>query len=297
MSHFGFRHSSGDLAYGGEPNRWDRDRFERARRAPEERDLRETIRVTERERESPRRTDIRIEERDVRRGPGRRYDERDLEIFEEERYGPPARIPRRSDRELFGDEDPRDIAERQMAPYRRQTIIERDVEIEKGSGSRSDRPILLRRQSSLNTFDRAPARREYEEHRMPVGVPIPLPRVRSPSRTRRFEEYEDIRYRDYSPHDYRDVEIMRERRGIRRRGRAKSDLRSVSARSSSTESFEEISRHGSPSPKREVGKKGRTRMPKRLVRKEAIDQLGYPYEEEVRSLCFVLRNTCSCRTC
>lgn len=30
------------------------------------------------------------------------------------------------------------------------------------------------------------------------------------------------------------------------------------------------------------GKKGRTRMPKRLVKKQAVIELGYPFEEEVR---------------
>ena len=299
MSRFGGRHSANDLAYGedsGPPaNRWDRERFERARRGPDdrererERDVRETIHV--RERESPRRTEIRIEERErevPRRGAGRIHDERDFGFMEEERYGPPARIPRRSDRDLFGDFDPRDVDERQqLAPIRRRkSIIERDIEIERGPA----RPGLLRRQSSLDTFDRRPMRREREEYRLPPNVPIPLPRRASPARSRRgggggdYEEFEDIRYTDYSPRGYRDMEIIRERSKskVRRRDRARSDVHSVSNRSSSTESFEEISRAGSPSPERKVGKKGKTRMPKRLVRKEAIVQLGYPFEEEVR---------------
>ncbi|KAH0140932.1 hypothetical protein KCU86_g24039, partial [Aureobasidium melanogenum] len=127
---------------------------------------------------------------------------------------------------------------------------------------------------------------------------IPLPRRRSPSREppgRWYEEeYEDVRYRDYSPQDsYRDVEIMREKSVHRRRGnreRARSDARSSttkrsgrtnrsSSSSSSESSFTEVSRHSSPSPPK-IGKKGKTRMPKRLVRKEAIINLGYPFEEE-----------------
>lgn len=277
MSRFGGRHLSSDLAYGEEPNRWDRDRFERFRaRGPEEQ--RETIRIQERD--SPRRTDIRIEERDTRRAPGRTYDERDFDFFEEERYGPPARIPRhrRSDRELFGDIDPRDVAERQLAPYRRKSIVEREIDI---NHIERPRPGLVRRQSSLDTFDRRPMRRERDEYRIPPNVPIPLPVRRSPSRRGGYEEFEDIHYRDYSPHGYRDVEIMRERSKVRKRNRARSDLRSISTRSSSSESFEEVSRHSSPGPETKVGKKGKTRMPKRLVRKEAIIQLGYPFEEEV----------------
>lgn len=157
----------------------------------------------------------------------------------------------------------------------------------------------MRRQSSLDTFDRRPMRREREEFRIPPNVPIPLPRRRSPSRARRaeYDEYEDIHIRDYSPRGYRDVEIMRERSKVgRRRDRARSDLRSISARSDSTESFEEISRHSSPGPELKVGKKGKTRMPRRLVRKEAIIELGYPFEEEVRRPISSLTHYAYCHT-
>ncbi|KAL1305052.1 hypothetical protein AAFC00_001991 [Neodothiora populina] len=279
MSRFGGRHSSSDLAYGDEPNRWDRDRFERFRSrgppgAPEEQ--RETIRIQERD--APRRTDIRIEERDTRRGPKSVYDERDFDFMQEERYGPPARIPRHrvSDRDLFAEIDRRELDDQR---YKRKSAIEREVEIDR---IERPRPGLIRRQSSLDTFDRRPLRRERErereEYRLPPNVPIPLPRRRSPSRRRHHDDFEDIHYREYSP--YRDVEITRERSHVRKRDGAKSDLRSVSARSDSTESFEEISRASSPSPERKVGKKGKTRMPKRLVKREAIIQLGYPFEEE-----------------
>lgn len=292
MSRFGARHSSGDLAYGEDSgpavNRWDRERFERLRRGPDDRE-------PLREREPTRRTEVRIEERERerdRRAPSRIHEERDFDFMAEERYGPPARIPRRSDRDLFGDMDPRDIAERQLGPLRRRKsiIIDRDEEIERGPA----RPGMIRRQSSLDTFDRRPLRREREEYRMPPNVNIPLPRrAPSPSRSRHggvgdYEEYEDIHYRDYTPQGYRDMEITRERsksKVRRRHHRAKSHARSVSTRSSSTDSFDEKSRASvasSRSPERKVGKKGKTRMPKRLVRKEAVIQLGYPFEEEVR---------------
>lgn len=318
MSRYSGRHSSSELSHGDrgreEPNRWDRERFERFRsRGPEEREKgnrlpeeveHETIHIQERE--TPRRTQVRVQERETHRAPGRIYDERDFDFLDEERYGPPAIIPRprRTDRELFGDQDPRDVvAERSLAPYRRKSIVEREIDINRIEPSR---PTLLRRQSSLDTFDRRPVRREVEEYRIPPNVHVPLPIRRSRSKRRdNYEEIEEIRYRDYSPHGYRDVEIMRERSRVRKRHRARSDLKSISDvktmsdhksmsdiksisdlksisdRSSSTESFEKVSRHSSPGPQQQVGKKGKTRMPKRLARKEAVLQLGYPFEEEV----------------
>ncbi|KAI4719432.1 hypothetical protein E4T48_04384 [Aureobasidium sp. EXF-10727] len=293
------RHSSSDLAYGDEPQtqRWDRDRFERySRRAPAPAPVeeRETFRFSEHDR--PGRQDIRIEER-IDRGPPPR---RERDVFAEDSYGPAAR-PRRSDRELFGDRDPRELADLQLAPYRRKSIVDREFEFRETRNV--PRPGLQRRQSSLDTFDRRPLRRyEQDEYRIPPGVPIPLPRRRSPSRGPPGgwyeEEYEDVRRRDYSPQDsYRDMEIIREKSVHRRRGnrdRARSDARSSttkrsgrtarssSSSSSSKSSFTEVSRHSrhsSPSPSK-VGKKGKTRMPKRLVRKEAIINLGYPFEEE-----------------
>lgn len=301
------RHSSNDLAYGEEPQaqRWDRDRFERySRRAPAPVEERETFRFTEHDR--PGHQDIRIEER-IDRGPPPR---RERDVFAEDSYGPAAR-PRRSDRELFGDRDPRELADLQLAPYRRKSIVDREFEFRETRNV--PRPGLQRRQSSLDTFDRRPLRRyEQDEYRIPPGVPIPLPRRRSPSRGPPGgwyeEEFEDVRRRDYSPQDsYRDVEIMREKSVHRRRGnreRARSDARSSttkrsgrtsrsssSSSSSSTRSsvtqgtrhskHSKHSRHSSPSPPK-IGKKGKTRMPKRLVRKEAIINLGYSFEEEVR---------------
>ncbi|KAG9678548.1 hypothetical protein KCU95_g15146, partial [Aureobasidium melanogenum] len=288
------RHSANDLAYGEEPQaqRWDRDRFERySRRPPAPVEERETFRFSEHDRNG--RQDIRIEDR-IDRGPPPR---RERDAFAEDFYGPAAR-PRRSDRELFGDRDPRELADLQIAPYRRKSIVDREFEFRETRNV--PRPGLQRRQSSLDTFDRRPLRRyEQDEYRIPPGVPIPLPRRRSPSRGppgRWYEEdYEDVRYRDYSPQDsYRDVEIMREKSVHRRRGnreRARSDARSSttkrsgrshrssSSSSSSESSFTEVSRRSSPSPPK-IGKKGKTRMPKRLVRKEAIINLGYPFEEE-----------------
>jgi len=108
-------------------------------------------------------------------------------------------------------------------------------------------------------------------------VPIPLPiRERRRSPPRRFEDdFEDIRYEDRGGRgrdreDYREVEVHREKSKMRR---SKSVARST--RSSSISSFEEIQ-----PPRATFGKKGRTRMPKRLVKKQAVIELGYPFEEE-----------------
>ena len=273
-----------DLAYREAPNRWDRDRFESFRFA---------------ERDRPGETDIRVADRVERRGPGGRFEERDY--HEEDRYGQLPSRPRRSDRELFGEQDPRDIAERALAPYKKKPEVERDIvlDVERRRVVRDDyappRPGLLRRQSSLDTFDRRPQRRYDEEYRMPPNVDIPLPRRPSMSRRRlREEDFEQFGY----PEDYRDVEIVRERE-VRRRvpsdaksrksdRKSRKSARSVttstrssssSSSSSSTETYRMPSRAGSPG--RKLGKKGRTRMPKRLVRKEVVIDLNYPFIEEV----------------
>jgi hypothetical protein len=93
------------------------------------------------------------------------------------------------------------------------------------------RPGMLRRQSSLDTYDRKPLPRYYER-----------------------EEYGPLPGR------------VREREIIRRRRRS----RSSSSRSSD-----------STVATREFPKKGKTRMPAKLVNKRAIIDLGYSYEDEV----------------
>ncbi|KAJ9630484.1 hypothetical protein H2203_001005 [Taxawa tesnikishii (nom. ined.)] len=251
MSRYGpnFRSSTGDLAYGGEPQRWDRERFERFGRAPLS--AKSSVSANATDQAAP----ISGSKTALR-----------------EEIWPPALRPRRTDRELFGEDDPRELADRALAPYRRKSIIERDIALRE---TRPSRPGMLRRQSSLDTFDRRPLPRysDRDDYRMPANVPIPLPRRRSPSRRRYTEDdFEEIRYRDASPEGYREVEIKRETESVSTRR---------SSSSSSSSSFEEVStRASSPSPERKAGKKGKTRMPKRLVKKQAIIELGYPFEEE-----------------
>ncbi|KAF2835973.1 hypothetical protein M501DRAFT_997168 [Patellaria atrata CBS 101060] len=290
--------------------RWDRGRFEAFARKDQRdpRDSRDSPRFEERDRErfeerdrfGPRgRRDIEFDERIDRRGPKGNVTEKDR-FFEEDRYGG----PRRSRPDFLNEPTPAEIANRALAPYRRKSVVERDFDFEVPA-RRPTRPQYIRRQSSLDTFDRRPFPRygdkEREEWKPPTNVPIPLPirdlerekgrdrdryqsssrrqspsRRRSPSRPQyRDDDFEEIRYekeRDdrYRDDDYRDVNIRRER-SVRRR---ESRPRSKSVRSSSLSSFEEIT-----VPEKKV-KKGRTRMPKRLVEKRAIIDLGFPFEEE-----------------
>jgi len=310
MSRFGggpYRSSADDMAYGDIPQRWDRDRFEKFGSrgpppGPPPRRFEEDYRYEERDR--PGRRDIAVADRIEERGPRGRYEERDR-YFEEDRYAPQARPRRRTDRELFGDTDPREIADMALMPYRRKSISRQDQEYER---SGSPRPGLIRRQSSLDTFDRRP-RYGQEDYRIPPYTPVPLP-IRRP----RAEGLEDVRYRDYEPEDYREVEIQRERSVHRRRprteksrseaSRSEAPTRSVksgkskrtsktikeesvresSSSSSSSESFEETEKaesiRESIAETERKFKKGKTRMPKRLVRREAVMDLGYPFDEE-----------------
>lgn len=181
------------------------------------------------------------------------------------------------------------------------------------------RPAFLRRQSSLDTFDRKPLTRfvereeygpparyrerdEYREElyrddaRPPPFTPIPLPRTKALPPPRRyaerdFREYEEIKVAEpdfYGDEDYRGFpERVREREIIRRRRRSRSkesrashsvrgSVRSDSVSSSSASETETV--------RSEFPKRGKTRMPARLVSKRAIIDLGYPFEEEVCTL-------------
>jgi len=230
--------------------RWDRERFERFQR-PEERDY-----LRYEERETPRRSNVLLDERLERRGPRSQLDERER-FVEEERY----EAPRRRRDMGFLDERPRpEMTGQALAPYRR------------------PRPQFIRRQSSLDTFDRRPMGRPSDDYRLPAEVPIPLPirRPRNPPREQFHEEYE--RYHD-SDEDYQDFRVQQERKGRHRsqsrmRSRSVRRRRSRSSSSSAASSFEEII------VGEEIGRKGRTKMPKRLVHKSAVVEKGLPFEED-----------------
>ena len=156
------------------------------------------------------------------------------------------------------------------------------------------RPGMLRRQSSLDTFDRKPTFPRYVERdeygppalrrdfrRDPIDT-VPLPtsrRIGPPGGSRYIEkEYErvevdgpDRAYYPPQPERVREREIIR----TRRRSRSRSSRSSSSSSSSSADSRTTRSTNRTNKPKR-----GRTRMPAKLVSKRAIIELGYPFEEE-----------------
>ena len=306
---------SRDPYYGGggrgRGERWDTERFTLER---------------DRSRYGGGETQERFEERDSRflRSPGfGRARERSVdEIYE--RRGPRGFEEDRYEKQEYYDE-PRLERERPFGRDRGPSITiekerERDYYQSPSPPRRAPaaRPTFLRRQSSLDTFDRKPLTRfvereaygpparyrEREDYREelyredvhpPPFTPIPLPKTRALPPPRRyaerdFREYEEIKVAEpdyYGDEDYRGFpERVREREIIRRRRRSRSkeskrggsvrgSVRSESVSSSSTSEGETV--------RSEFPKKGKTRMPARLVSKRAIIDLGYPFEEEVRS--------------
>jgi hypothetical protein len=258
--------------YGGRgPQRWDAERFTRERdRFEEVRSPRGSAGGYPRPRE---RSVDEIYERRV--ANGRSYED--------------DRIRER----VYYDDPP----EPRYAPRRESLTIEKEREVYSPSPPRraaaQPRPGIIRRQSSLDTFDRRPfpryQREEYgpparREDFRPAYVPQPLPRYRALPPPRRYVErdYEEIKVSEpdfYGDDDYRPYpERVHEREIIRTRRRSRSRSsrgRSVSASSSSSSEEE--------APKK-FPKKGKTRMPARLVSVKAIIELGYPYEKEASVL-------------
>lgn len=296
-----YRSSTGNLAsHDDEPRggqRWDRDRFERMRggRGPPSRDdEHDHFRFQEHDRFPGGRRDIDIHEDYDRRGPPSRQPTRVAErdrFFEEDRFERRA-PPRRND--LFEERTPSEVANQALAPYRRKSVIDDDINIDirqqVSRPRKPARPQYIRRQSSLDTYDRRPMprygdverveREEYHEFRPPANVHIPLPirqRRRSPERRRFRESDEDLAYGDFGGgrgrerEEFREIEVSRAKSKVRR-----SKSVAGSRRSSSSDSVSEIQL-----PRSNWGKKGKTRLPKRLVKRQAIIELGYPFEEEV----------------
>ncbi|KAH8887592.1 hypothetical protein GQ53DRAFT_827005 [Thozetella sp. PMI_491] len=285
-----YRSSAIDL---GRSERWDRDRFH-----------------SERERYGDVRERYEEEDRYYSRGPPLRSPERvrehSVDAHFERRYSRPQEeeVVYR-DRRVTYDDEPRYM--RRSPPV---SEVDRRVVIQKERvrSPSPRRPGLLRRQSSLDTFDRRPRgyyeREEYgpparinrEEFRPPNYVPIPLPRARALPPPRRYAEreyYDEIQVSD--PHYYgdddfhaypervREKEIIRTRRRNRSResrgtSRHGSTIRSSSRSSSVTSSSSSSS--GGTTVKSEYPKKGKTRIPSRLVSKRALIDMGYPFIEE-----------------
>jgi hypothetical protein len=164
---------------------------------------------------------------------------------------------------------------------------------------------LLRRQSSLDTFDRKPAAKRYwereeygpparrDDYRVPPPyVDIPLPRTKAlpPPRVYAEREYSDEievldphRYGDEDFHAY--PERVREKEVVRTRRRTRSRESRVRRRSRSSSSSSSSSSSGGTAltSRSEYPKRGKTRIPARLVSKRALIDLGYPFVEEVGS--------------
>ena len=192
---------------------------------------------------------------------GERIEERDR-FFAEERYGPPARRAPRQERYYEEEEtdDFEEISERgggRMMPRRA-----------------PPRPGLIRRQSSLDTFDRKPLPRYPREPPEVIKMPAPGRRRRSPPRYER--DYEEIRvaepdyYGDERFRGYTEREIITDRK--RRPYEFEERERPHEFEERETLEIQEEA----PFPR-----KGKTKMPVRLINKRAIIELGYPFEQEV----------------
>ncbi|KAK3303184.1 uncharacterized protein B0T15DRAFT_266012 [Chaetomium strumarium] len=220
-------------------------------------------------------------------------------------------VVRERRRVVYDDEErePRFIRRRMPSPPPASEVERSRVEIEERVRYRTPSPSpvrrptrLIRRQSSLDTFDRKPARRYWEkereeygpparrdDYRVPPYVDIPLPRSKAlpPPRERVVSERE---YRDeiqvsdphrYGDDDFREAypERVREKEIIRTRRRTRSRESRVRSRSSSTSSSSS-SGGTTLTARSEYPKKGKTRIPARLVSKRALIDLGYPFVEE-----------------
>jgi hypothetical protein len=258
--------------YGGRGGeRWDTDRITYERDRVEET---RSPRSTGRGYDSPRPRERSVDEIYERRvGNGRYYE--DDRIRERTYYDEPKEPRYRPRRESVTIEKEREREVYSPSPPRR--------------AAAPPRPGLIRRQSSLDTFDRRPLPRFYEreeygpparrEDVQPAYVRPPIPRYQALPPPRRyverdFEELKISEQDDYRPYPER----VREREIIRTRRRSRS--RSVSSRSRSSSSY-------STSSEEVVIKKfprrGKTRMPAKLVSIKAIIELGYPYEREASS--------------
>ncbi|OTB09422.1 hypothetical protein M426DRAFT_70700 [Hypoxylon sp. CI-4A] len=297
-----YRRAEDDLAY-GEPSyageRWDRNRF---------------AKETDRSRQVAERDRFEEHDRYFTRGPGGRARETSVDerLERRPRYPWEDDIPREK---KYYDEGPR--FRRSPPPELEGRVVlgrdpDRDREYRHSSPPR--RPgQMIRRQSSLDTFDRRPPprffdREEYEpparrsDYHPEPHKPVPLPRSRAlpPPRLYAEREFDEIkisepdRYGDEEYHAYpervREMEIVKARKRRdsgstrdKRSTRSRSVLSDDSSSSGSSSGITTItakSAKSSKSVRSEYPKKGKTRIPSRLVTKSALNDLGYPYVEE-----------------
>ncbi|PSR77731.1 hypothetical protein BD289DRAFT_141754 [Coniella lustricola] len=277
-------------------NTWDRERF------MYERDR-------DRDRFSDERSRFEEDDRFLRSRPSR-YREHSADERFERRHNRPYDddvVIRDSRRVYYDDEPSRHSRHRSpSSDYERERRV--TIERERRRSPSPNRPSFLRRQSSLDTFDRRknyyheeerygpPARRE--EFRPRPYEPIPLPRSRALPPPRVYDDIDEIRvsepdfygdeeFRPY-PERIREREIVRTKKResspsvVSRRSRSHraSTVRSASRSSASTASSSSSSGGTTVTVKSEYPKKGKTRIPARLVSKRALGELRYPYVEE-----------------
>lgn len=207
------------------------------------------------------------------------FEEKDI-YRHEERFGPPARRARPPPARYYDEEvDSFDGSpgRGQIVPFEsRRTSINIEKNYTPPPRRAPPRPTIIRRQSSLDTFDRKPLPRYGAPTRGPPETIVIPTRSRRRSPPPRFVERdyeEDIRVAEpdfYGDEDFRGFK-EREVSTVRRR-RANSEV---------AEFKEEILevKEEEPFPRR-----GKTKMPRKLVNKMAIIELGYPFEEEVSQI-------------
>ena len=279
MSRYGGEPRYGGYAGGG-TERWDQERFERERadrsRAPA---LIERDRYEEHDffQPRPQRAPVAAPPRRRERSaegfydrPGGRFAEKDIYISEE-RYGPPARRPRDGPGRYYDEE----IDSFDEGPPRGQMVRRVDFERDHFTSPQRapPRPGIIRRQSSLDTFDRKPLPRYNGPPRAPPETIVMPIRERHPSPPRYIDRdyYEE---HDFFEEDYKGGYRERERSTVRKRRPSPSpepEYREI-------DTYEEVIEEEVEKP---YPRKGKTRMPKRLVNKRAVIELGYPFEEEV----------------
>lgn len=290
--------------------RWDRDRYEYERERDRYGDVRERF-EEEDDHVYMRRGGSRgppPRDRDDRSsavGPSdreRRFRTRDLEDDHRLRDD----LAERERRHVTYDDEPPHIIRRRPSPppdmfRRRPASPPPEMERSRVVLEKERPPRLLRRQSSLDTFDRRPAAKKYwereeygpparrDDHRVPSYVDIPLPRTKAlpPPRVYAEREYaEEIQVSD--PHRYGDddfrayPERFREKEVVRSRQRTRSRESRTRRRSRSSSTSSSSSSGGTALTARsEYPKKGKTRIPARLISKRALIDLRYPFIEEV----------------
>ncbi|SPO07521.1 uncharacterized protein DNG_10215 [Cephalotrichum gorgonifer] len=164
------------------------------------------------------------------------------------------------------------------------------------------RPAALRRQSSLDTYDRPLGndlhflqREEYGPPARREDVLASYGAVPVEPRPRGVEFRDDeslVRGRPFPPPLRADHDRVREREIVRVSGRKSRDGESVTSRTisrtsgtgTSSDSSSDSSPSRATSVRSEYPKKGKTKIPGRLVSKRALIDLGYPFLDEGKTV-------------